>query len=146
MDNTLPVGTARIGQLYDNAEDTPHIAAQLRRDLDGVHLEVSLLTGVTDHHAVWFETMQLPSFLSFRDTSGSVALTGLRFKSHEHSSAWGQARGVITVGQAVIGAWVADYSSVDGLRSDIAGMARWTDLSSVTEDRTLTEEGRLRHS
>lgn len=90
MDNTLPVGTARIGQLYDDAEDTPHIAAQLRRSPEGVHLEVSLLTGVTDHHAVWFKTMQVPSFLSFRDTSGSVALAGLRFESHEHSSAWGK--------------------------------------------------------
>jgi hypothetical protein len=65
MDNTLPVGTARIGQLYDDAEDTSHIAAQLRPDPDGVHLEVSLLAGVTDHHADWFKTMQVPSFLPF---------------------------------------------------------------------------------
>lgn len=39
---------------------------------------------------------------------------------------------------------VADYSSLDGLRSEIAGMAQWSGLSSVTEDRAHTEEGRLR--
>jgi len=144
MDNSLPVGAARIGQLYDDVEDTPHITAQLRRDSAGVHLELSLLADVTDYHADWFRTRQLPSFLTFRDTSGPVALTGLRLEGRNRSFASGLARGTIRVDHAVIGADVANYSSLDGLRSEIAGMALWSGLSSVTKDRAHTEEGRLR--
>ncbi len=144
MDNTLPIGAARIGQLYDDVQDTPHVAAQLRRDSAGVHLELSLLADVTDYYADWFRMRQLPSFLAFRDTSGPVALAGLRFERYNRSLASGLAGGTIRVGQAVIGADVADYSSLDGLRSEVAGMARWSGLSSVTEDRAHTEEGRLR--
>jgi hypothetical protein len=146
MDNVLPEGTSRIGQVFDGIEDTPHIAAQLSRDADGVRLELSLLAGFTDFHEAWFKDQQVPAFLQFRDVAGAVALAGCRFGGYNRSFGYRQGKGIVWAEQAVIGGEVYDYSAVDAVRSDIAGMSKWSGLSSVTRDHEHTEESRLKAS
>jgi hypothetical protein len=143
VDDSLVVGSSRIGHLYDGLEDTPHVAAQLSRSADGVQLELSLLEGETDFHTGWFKDGVVPTALQFRDTDGAVALVGCRFGGHGRNPLYGHGRGKIEVEQAVIGAGRYDYSEINALRSKVAGMARWSGLSSVEQNREHNDESRL---
>jgi hypothetical protein len=143
VDNFLLEGTTRIGHLYDGSDETPSITAQLSRADDQVRLELSLLRSVTDLHEAWFQSQQVPSCLLFRDTAGAVALAGCRFGGYTQSSWYGHASGVIWVEQAVVGADAEDYSTLTGVRSSIDGLARWTGLSSVSDEREHDDESRL---
>jgi hypothetical protein len=139
----LPLDSVRIGHLFDGLDDTPHIAAQLRRDRSGISLEISMQHGADAHHQSWFTNQSVPTEILFADDLGAVALAGCEYGGHKQNFRFSQVRGTVRAAQAVVGAGVHGYDRINGLRTELAGLASWSGLSAVREDRQLNDENRL---
>jgi len=141
--NDLSAGAVRIGHLFDGIEETPHMTAQLRRSDTSIILDLSLMRDVDVHHEDWFRQGTVPNEVVFADEEGTVALVECRFGGYKQNLGVGQSKGTIHARHAVFGPGISGYTHIHGLRTELEGLAAWSGLSSVREERTSNDESRL---
>lgn len=151
--NELIPGEPRLGWLVDGDPDTDHIAVMLRDTGTAIDLTVPLkgMFQAGDPYGRWWSadfhfgddpgrtrySYKPPRVLSLEDAHGPVVLVGCRSTGSTSNFYVGQ--GHIVANYAVIGGTHLRYEKVNGLRTEIPGLAIWTRLSSMTI-RTETDE------
>lgn len=142
-ENTLRPGHGRLGWLYDGNDETPHIAVMLQDTEERIELSVPLRTfGQGDQYSRWFGQgvnygddpdrtkydYHPPKTLLFVDPDGSVALVGCLAAGTKQTP--GAGVGYIVPNYAVLGGRSLKYDRINGLRTEIPGLAQWTGLTS----------------
>lgn len=147
----LTRGRGRVGWLIDGVEDTPAVPALLLDDGKRITLTIAWRTD-TGHDQLerWFSgrsvrfgddpdysrfTYSLPDCLWFQDVDGEVALVGCRSVGLRRRFT-GAHQGAADVRFAVLDG-TTDYSTLNGLRSELPGLGEWVGVSSIEENATL---------
>lgn len=153
--NTLGPDTHRLGWLIDGNDDTPLTAVLLEDDGQAITLTVPWPSGDSPY-AHWFSfgmnytddpertrrRYEVPEVLWFHDVRGQVALVGCQAW---RGSIGGAGEGIALTRFAVLGAEpMVDYTTINGLRSELPGLSHWMHLRSLTHDTETDGEGRLR--
>lgn len=153
-ENELVVGQPRLGWFIDGDDATPLVAAMLEDT--GEQIVLSLPTNAHDDpYYRWFisdahfgddpDQSQFryapPTVSMLRDVDGPVVLVGCRASGHRERAGIG--RGRIIANFAVLGATHLNYEEIDGMRTEIPALARWTGLRSVDLTRKTDEAGRV---
>ncbi|WP_407317595.1 hypothetical protein UQW22_13610 [Isoptericola halotolerans] len=144
--NTLVSGTPRIGWMIDGDENTPEIAVMLERTDESIQLTIPN-KGMFDHndpYGRWFSSgveysddpdrtrfrYEPPSSLLFNDHLGPVSLIGCRQEAASFGSN-GAGFGRVVADYAVLGgrSWI-NFEKVNGVRTEMPGLAEWTGISS----------------
>jgi hypothetical protein len=135
-ENELIVGTPRVGWFLDGDHSTPPLGVMLEDT--GEQVVLSLPTGVADDaYRRWFAfgTMFVddpdrsrfsyapPNVTMFKDADGPVVLVGCRAAGHREREV---GVGRIVANFAVVGGTNLNYDAINGLRSEIPALARWT--------------------
>ncbi|MGO4586813.1 HEPN domain-containing protein [Arthrobacter sp. 2RAF6] len=143
MDNDLPKGTRRVGNLVDFNADTPPVSVTLERDEEGISVTVPW-GGSDDYYSSWFmgeHTRRpelgvwppMPKKLLFWDSHGSVLLVDCWARGYHTNFSTGSGR--VWARYAVVGVNDnIDYSVVNGVRSEVTGLREWLGVESVEED------------
>lgn len=154
----LVVGQPRIGWLIDGDDSTPLIGVALEDTGTAIQLRVPWSREAnTDHVLRWFSKgiqfgddpdrvkhqYRPPHHLWFRDPAGIVALVGTRAGSSRNVITHGLGEGRVTVDYAVLGAGFADYSVLNGLRSEFEGLTDWVGIRCLQEESEQDAEHRL---
>jgi len=133
----------RVGFFFDGDEATPNMAAMLRVEDGETLLEIPLAAGITDPFTRWFRDWQPPPSLIFRDRFGTASLSGLAIRQHDSPCGSGMGRGVIEVAQLVhCGRRAPDFTEVNAVRSEIAGLPRWLEPKVFSFTRSADGKGR----
>lgn len=154
--NELVENVPRLGWLVDGDPTTPEVATLLQDN--GKRITLTVPWDDAFHgspYERWFAgegteygddpdrarfTYKVPDILWFEDLAGPVVLVGCRNGGYSQTlGSVGQ--GVVNVAFAVLGGR-GDYRTINGLRSEVPGLADWIGLRSVSRERH-TEEGRL---
>lgn len=147
------IGT-HVGFIFDENEETPHVAAMLRVTSDICELQIPMLEGVTDPYGEWFPSMRregqangtLPDNIVFSNTDLTVDLTDLRNRNYVEN--WGSAHrtGVISVGRVVETGITApkSYMKINGLTSEVVGLPSWISPDVFSSEATQDEKGRIK--
>lgn len=152
--NTLVEGYPRIGWMVDGDPTTPEIAVMLERTDEAIQLTIPTkgMFERDDPYGRWFSSSVKygddpdrtrfrytpPSSLLFNDHRGHVSLVGCRQAAASFGSNGGFGR--VVADYAVLGgrSW-ANFERVNGVRTEIPGLAEWTGISSrrteVTSDK-----------
>lgn len=143
MDNDLPKGTRRVGNLVDFNADTPPVSVTLERDDEGIRITVPW-SGSDDYYSSWFmgeHTRRpelavwppMPKKLLFYDSHGSVLLIDCWARGYHTNLSTGSGR--VWARYAILGVEDdIDYSVANGVRSEITGLREWLGVESVAED------------
>lgn len=151
--DTLPVGSSRLGFIYDGRHDSPDVACLLENDGKSIRLTVPWSGNYAREYRAWFSDGDIlfdhaphepvPERLFFRDRLGRVALIGCRSVGFNDVIPRGDGAGRIHADYAVMGADQADrYSRICGLRSEVQGLGEWMGIRSV--HRRHIVKGRVR--
>lgn len=145
MPNELEVGTTRNGQLHDQDASTPHVSVSLHRSEEEL---VATITWPDDSspYAGWFlrdkpvrrsdsaPRKKMPSHMAFQDSHGFVQLIGCRPQGWR-ATFHGPGSGRIGVRFAIFGhVEGVDFSTINGLRTEITGLWAWLGISNVDVD------------
>jgi hypothetical protein len=143
--NSLREGQVRLGWLFDGNPDTPEIAVMLQNTDEQIVLTVPIkVWDYADPYTRWFRHgARPPRVLTFEDDHGSVVLVGCRAAGMSSNLVAGVGGGRIVPNFAVLGGRNPRYESVNGLRSEIPGLAQWAGLTSVEYTPTTDDDGRL---
>lgn len=135
----------RAGFVIDGVPNTPHLAAVLHADPDGIRLEIPLLKGVTDDHMKWFEDpTAIPNTLWFVDTHGSTCLSGFGSRTLVRNLSRGTGLGTLDVSYfAMTGERRPNYSEINGLSSELVGLPKWLEPNVFSHETNTDESGRL---
>lgn len=156
--NKLEPGQPRIGWLIDGDPDTPHITVQLVDSGQGISLILPWREeGMRGQYARWFHgrnvdfgddpdytrfRYQVPDALLYEDCDGPIALVGCRAIGMRTTfSSVGQ--GTAEVRFAVLGGRSLDYTSINGLRTQLLGLGEWMGIRSLTQRPVRDDHGRL---
>lgn len=155
-DNRLSADQPRMGWMIDGDPATPEVAVMLRDT--GERLELTVPTGGMfgrGPYERWFMagvqfgddpdrsrySYRPPGVLLFHDSQGSVALVGCR--STGMTSGLGAGTGRVVANFAVLGATNLRYSKVNGVRSELPALARWSHQRSVHLSHIADGAGRV---
>ena len=157
--NILQEGKPRIGWMIDGDHSTPEIAVMLELTEDAVQLTIPTkgLFGSEDPYTRWFGSGILygddpdrtryryspPHHLLFYDHLGSVVLVGCR-ASASSSSSNGAGFGRIIAEYAVLGERGLDLDKINGIRTEMPGLAAWTGITSRTSAFTTDSKNHTR--
>lgn len=148
--NTLVEGIPRIGWMVDGDPNTPEIAVMLERTDEAIQLTIPTkgLFAREDPYGRWFSSgveygddpdrtryrYLPPSSLLFNDHRGHVSLIGCRQDAASFGSN-GAGFGRVVAEYAVLGgrSW-ANFEKVNGVRTELPGLAEWTGISSRRAD------------
>lgn len=155
--NTLRIGESRLGQLFDDDPATPLVTALLENDGNRITLRVPWeRDGHGGPYRRWFSgssirwgddpdqtrfKYRVPEILWFDDPRGPVALVGCRSLGSQ-SLVGGAGEGIVGVTFAVIGGR-GDYRKINGLRTELPGLADWIGLRAVTSKVEQDSSGRV---
>lgn len=155
-DNALATHDARIGWLIDGNPSTPHVAAMLQNTGKQIVLTLPIKSfDPGDPYARWFgrgvnfgddptRTKFLykpPRVLMFQDERGVVVLVGCQ--SIGMSSNLSVGAGRIIPNFAVMGGRNLNYERINGLRTEIPGLALWTGIKSVKTSHITDKTNRV---
>ena len=150
VNNTLVEGDPRIGWMIDGDPTTPEIAVMLERTDEAIQLTIPTkgMFERDDPYGRWFSSgveygddpdrtrfrYTPPTSLLFNDHRGHVSLIGCRQAAASFGSN-GAGFGRVVAEYAVLGgrSW-ADLEKVNGVRTEIPGLAEWTGISSRTAE------------
>lgn len=161
-ENVVRPGKSRLGWLYDGSDETPHLAVMLQDTGERIELHVPLRgMGINDQYSRWFGQninygddpdrtrydYQPPKNLLFVDEEGHVALVGCRADGFKQASV-GAGVGYIIPNYAVLGGTNLKYDRLNGLRTEIPGLSKWTGLTSrevswKTDDKGLIKRANV---
>ena len=148
--NILVEGDPRIGWMVDGDPTTPEIAVMLERTDEAIQLTIPTkgMFERDDPYARWVSSgvqygddpdrtrfrYTPPSNLLFNDHRGHVSLIGCRQAAASFGSN-GAGFGRLVAEYAVLGgrSW-ANFEKVNGVRTEIPGLADWTGISSRTTE------------
>lgn len=159
MSNELLVGKPRTGWLLDGDGTTPEIPAVLEDTGDRIQVTVPThgLFG-KEHYSRWWTTpgasfgddpnretysYQLPRNMMFHDDSGFVALIGCRSGGGRSIVSPTAGYGRIDVDYAVLGGRNFRYDTVNGFRAELPALTAWTNITSIRQQHTLSDSGRI---
>ncbi|RLK49331.1 hypothetical protein [Microbacterium telephonicum] len=146
--NVLVSGSPRIGWLYDGDEETPEVAVMLEMTSEHIQLTIPTkgLSLAGDPYGRWFSSgmdfgddpdrtryrYSPPLRLLFNDHLGPVSLIGCRQQAASFASN-GAGFGRVVADYAVLGGrrWI-DFDRVNGVRSELPGLAAWSGITSRT--------------
>ncbi|MDZ8276831.1 hypothetical protein R2Q81_12855 [Microbacterium aquimaris] len=147
--NVLVEGKPRIGWMIDGDPDTPEIAVMLELTEESVQLTIATkgLFGRDDPYARWFGSGVMygddpeqtkyryapPPNILFYDHLGSVVLVGCR-PTASSSNSNGAGFGRVVANYAVLGQREMDIDKINGVRTEMPGLAAWTSISSTTTE------------
>ena len=158
-DNLLVERTPRLGWLFDGNPDTPEIAVMLQNTGDQIVLTVPT-KGRTDRrndaYFRWFRagtrfgddpdrtkySYGPPRVLMFQDNEGTAVLVGCRAVGGTSNLSAGV--GHIVPNFAVLGGQSLKYSKINGLRSELPGLALWSGQQSVHTASKKDPGGRVK--
>jgi hypothetical protein len=154
--NELTQNQPRIGWFADDTP-TPHVAVMLNDDGRQISLTVPFRRNdPSDPYSRWFSShvhfaddpervkhsYNPPSVVIFQDQDGDVVLVGCRAGGSRSNLSIGS--GQIVANFAVLGGKNFRYARINGLRTEIPGLARWSGQKSVNIQRILDTEHRLK--
>lgn len=151
-ENELTVGRPRVGWFLDGDRSTPPVGVML--DDTGEQVVVSVPTGVADDpYGRWFSGAMFvddpdrtkfsyapPNVTMFKDADGPVVLVGCRAAGHREREV---GVGRIVANFAVLGGTNLGYDTINGLRSEIPALARWTGWRSLRTKSETDPDGRV---
>jgi hypothetical protein len=155
--NEIIEGQPRIGWFADGDPATPHVAVMLNDDGRQVSLTVPFRqTDPNDPYHRWFasnvhfaddpertkHSYAPPPVVIFQDQGGRVVLVGCRAGGWKTNLSIGS--GQIVANFAVIGGDNFKFDKLNGLRTEIPGLARWSGQKSVNIKPILNSEKRLK--
>lgn len=158
-DNELVVGEPRLGWLADGNPDTPDVAVMLRNTGDVIELTVPLKgkgQGEELYERWWASEFTMyaddpdrttydykpPRVLQFHDVYGTVVLVGCRSTSYSRTVG-SSSNGKIVANYAVLGGRNLNYETINGMRTEIPALVKWTRLGTMKIERETDEQGRL---
>lgn len=147
MANELLVGQHRVGNLIDGNPDTPRLDVVLRRDENGIILDVPWNPDSQAYES-WFRARRtlgglslsaepagasspMPTSLVFTDSHGRVLLVGCRSAGYTTNQSSGLGR--VHADYAVFGVRDTSYEKINRLRWEVSGLRRWMGMSSIRE-------------
>lgn len=141
MENLLDE-PSRLGFIYVPGSEQPAGIGQLVLTDNAITLEVPLHDLVGECQK-WFRDRRIPRSILFVDGSNRIALSDCRFRQHVDQS---HGKGRIVASSAVVAPRTAsDFSTVNGVRSEVMGLAAWTGLPAVTAaKRGFDEKGLIK--
>jgi hypothetical protein len=155
--NELIEGQPRIGWLADGNPDTPHVAVMLNDDGRQVSLTVPYRQiDPNDQYHRWFasnvnfaddpdrtkHSYAPPSSIIFQDQDGLVVLVGCRAAGWKSNFSIGS--GQIVANFAVLGGKNFKFEKLNGLRTEIPGLAQWSGQKSVDVKPILDSDSRFK--
>lgn len=157
-ENVLVEGKPRLGWLFDGDPDTPELAVMLQDTGKQVVLTVPTkgIRGFREgRYEQWFmpasrhgddpdwssDAYKPPPVLMFQDNEGSVALVGCRATGFKSSLSAGS--GLVVSNFAILGATHLGYGKINGMRSELPGLALWSGQRSVHKKTERDAEGRV---
>ncbi|WP_156458804.1 HEPN domain-containing protein [Microbacterium sp. Leaf179] len=150
---------SRIGFLMDGIADTDLMSAVYEHDALGVRVRVPYHVSADDVRSRWWSpgimfaddpdrskySYDPPSELDYYDSEGAVGLVGCRGVPAKQRFSGGKPAvgvGIIRASYAVEGAGLAEnYVKLNGLRSDIDGLAYWLGYSALTSTFSFKKDG-----
>ncbi|MCE4266154.1 hypothetical protein [Rhodococcus globerulus] len=127
----------RLGFIYVPGSVHPADIGQLVLTDNAITLEVPLHDLVGECQK-WFRDRRIPRSILFVDGSNRIALSDFRFRQHVDQS-HGKRR--VVASSAVVAPRTASvFSTVNGLRSEVMGLAAWTGLPAVTAPKRGFDE------
>lgn len=150
MANELRVGDIRAGYLYDGDPATEAVSCVLRRDGDGIFVDIAWSKHSGRDGRRWFEgsnvlggtSTQLPGSLVFEDSSGPVTLLKPDFRSMSENLIGGHGRGCLSVPRAVLSARGGDgFLEPHGVSTALGGLGRFVRRPLVSAGVVSSEDG-----
>jgi hypothetical protein len=155
---SLVDGAPRLGWLIDGNPETPEIAVMLQDTGDQIVLTVptkGMFGGTEGFDGRWFMSgfasrddpdrtrypYEPPRVLMFVDNEGPVVLVGCHAIGSRSSTKAGVGR--IVASFAVIGARNLKYARINGMRSELPGLALWSGQRSVHTKPETDDAGRV---
>lgn len=154
----LEVGAPRLGWLVDGDDSTSLVPAVLEDTGSQILLRVAWTPdATTDYLQRWFHgtfidwgddsdrskhRYAVPGVLWFHDVDGAATLVNSRSIQSRTNMHFGE--GVAAVDYLVLGTGGIDYRSVNGLRSEIAGLLDWFGQRSVSHTPAFDADIKLR--
>ncbi|MER5870551.1 hypothetical protein [Streptomyces sp. NPDC002044] len=147
----ISFGDSLAGLLVDGKRDTPFVVATLTySEARGIRIEVPYVHGAQtrqfDEPDTWFDTASPPRNLGFVTRGGTISLFGCRYSGHSMTFGHGYSIGLITPESVVLHSAGEDLASelkVARLKSEIDGIAEWSQLRSLRYAPESDESGRL---
>jgi len=155
--NTLDPGAPRLGWFIDGNPETDHTAVMLQDTGSTIELSIPLKGAFQPkgpYDRWWSDGVHYgddpdrkrfsykpPRIIAFNDEKGSVVLIGCRPAGYSQNPTAG--RGRIIANYAILGAKHLRYASVNGIRTNIPAIAKWTQFSSLETTRTVDDTNRL---
>lgn len=145
MENALIPGEPRLGWFVDGNPDTERVAVMLQDTGTAIEITIPLkgMFSKDDPYRTWWSdgmhfvddpngtkhSYKPPRVLLVEDAHGPVVLVGCHSKGFRSNLHVGQ--GQIVANFAVLGGSHLRYEKIDGLRTEVPGLAAWTRLSSM---------------
>ncbi|MFE6841108.1 hypothetical protein [Streptomyces sp. NPDC057686] len=147
----ISFGDSLAGLLIDGKEDTPFVVSTLTySESRGIRIEVPYVHGVESDQFnepdAWFDTATPPKNLGFVTRGGIISLFGCRYSGHSMAMGHGYSVGVIVPESVVLqsaGEDLGNELKVSRLKSEIDGIAEWSQLRSLKYIPESDESGRL---